>query len=166
MSSSASHHNISEYAQHHHELVQTYCNLSVQPTLNDRDAAQLDIILAAAEADPLISFLLDEADHMLAHLHGCIDANVIADQQEKLKARLSETSLNQAFQDLASRLKSSQCQHLQQYLHEQDFYQGAIDGVMGPLTKAAIKQCYAQHGQLPELLPIHTPDVVTGSGLA
>lgn len=154
--------NISEYAQHHRAVIQTYCQISIQPTLSDNDAAHLDIILAAAETDPLLSFLLDEADHMLAHLHGVIDDGATAEQQQKLQTCLNKAWLDQAFQDLTHRLQATQCQHLQQYLRQAGFYQGAIDGVMGPVTKTAMQQYSEQQGELPQPLPIHTPDPVNG----
>ncbi|MGD1854196.1 MAG: peptidoglycan-binding protein [Leptolyngbyaceae cyanobacterium] len=152
--------NISDYAQQHRDLIQTYCQLSIQPTLSDLDSAQLDHILADAENDPLISFLIDEADHMLAHLYSFIDEADISDQQQKLQSCLNKAWLSQAFQDLAYRLQTSQCKTLQQYLQEQGFYQGAIDGVMGPVTKAAMQTCCDQKGELPQPMPIHTPDPV------
>ena len=150
---------ISDQAQLHRDLIQTYCQLSVQPTLNKNDADRLDTILATAETNPLISFLIDEADHMLAHLHNLINENNITEQQQKLQTCLNEAWLNEAFQDLAQRLQESQCKTLQQYLHQRGCYNGAIDGVMGQSTKAAMKQCCEQHGQLPHPLPIHTPDI-------
>lgn len=152
--------NISNHARQHRDLIQTYCQLSVQPGLNDKDTEHLDAILAQAETDPLISFLIDEADHMLAHLYSFIEEDDITQQQEKLQACLSKAWLSQAFEDLSHRLQSSQCKNLQTYLKEQGFYQGAIDGVMGPSTKTAMKQCCEQQGQLPQPLPIHTPDAV------
>ncbi len=160
MSSNSSTHNrsLSYHAQQHRDLIQTYCNLSIQPTLNESDAERLDGILAIAETDPLISFLIDEADHMLAHLHGLVDENHIVEQQQKLQACLSEAWLDEAFQDLVHRLQTSQCKSLQQYLKEEGFYNGVIDGVMGQSTKAAIQQCCVQQGQLPQPLPINTPD--------
>ncbi|MEM8610548.1 MAG: peptidoglycan-binding domain-containing protein [Cyanobacteria bacterium P01_H01_bin.105] len=160
-SSSSSHLSISDYAQEHRDLIKVYCQLSVQPTLNDGDTERLDHLLAAAETNPLISFLIDEADHMLAHLYGFIDENDITDQQQKLQTCLSEVWLNQAFQDLAHRLQNPQCRNLQQYLQEQGYYNGTIDGVMGPSTKAAMKQCYEQEDQLLQPSPIHTPDAVS-----
>jgi hypothetical protein len=160
MFSSFSNLSISDQAQQHRDLIQTYCQLSVQPALSEHDTKRLDAILAEAESDPLISFLIDEADHMLAHLYGFIDENDITDQQQKLQTCLSEAWLNQAFQDLAYRLQASQCKSLQQYLKEEGFYNGDIDGVMGQSTKAAMKQCCEQQGQLPQPLPIHTPDTV------
>ena len=155
-----SHPRISDHAQQHRDLIQTYCQLSIKPALNDRDTEHLDAILATAETDPLISFLIDEADHMLAHLYGLIDENDITDQQQKLQTCLSEAWLNQAFQDLAHRLQTSQCKNLQQHLKEEGFYTGGIDGVMGQSTQAAMKKYCAQQGQLPQPFPIHTPDAV------
>ncbi|MEM9265108.1 MAG: peptidoglycan-binding domain-containing protein [Cyanobacteria bacterium P01_F01_bin.13] len=152
--------NISDHAQQHRDLLQTYCQLSVQPVLNDSDTDRLDAILAIAENDPLISFLIDEADHMLAHIYHFIDDDEIAQQQQKLQTCLSEAWLNQAFQDLAYRLQTSQCKNLQQYLKEQGFYRGAIDGVMGQATKTAMQECCTQQGELPQPFPIHTPDTV------
>ncbi|MEM1240268.1 MAG: peptidoglycan-binding domain-containing protein [Cyanobacteria bacterium P01_H01_bin.26] len=149
---------ISNYAQPYRELIQTYCQLSVQPTLNDVDTEHLDSILATAETDPLVSFLIDEADHMLAHLY--IDDIDVTQQQQKLQNCLSEAWLEQAFQDLTHRLQTFQCKHLQQYLKEQGFYSGAIDGVMGKSTQTAMEHYCDQQGELPQPLPIHTPDVV------
>ncbi len=160
MFSNSSNVSISNHAQQHHDLIHAYCQLSIKPDLNDSDTDRLDGILAMAETDSLISFLIDEADHMLSHLYSLIDENDIADQQKKLQACLNESWLNQAFQDLAHRLQTSQCKSLQQYLKEEGFYTGAIDGVMGSLTKAAMKQCCEQQGQLPQPLPIHTPETV------
>ena len=152
---------ISEHAQQHRDLIHTYCQLSVQTTLSAADTERLDAILALAETEPLISFLIDEADHMLAHLHSFIDENDIVNQQQKLQICLNEAWLDQAFQDLAHRLQTSQCKNLQQYLKTEGFYTGAIDGVMGQSTKAAMQQCCDQHSQLPQPLPINTPDIVT-----
>ncbi|MEM9482878.1 MAG: peptidoglycan-binding domain-containing protein [Cyanobacteria bacterium P01_F01_bin.116] len=156
----SSHLDISDYAQQHRDLLQTYCQLSVQPTLSNSDSIHLDNILATAETNPLISFLLDEADHMLAHLHHLIDEGDINKQQQQLQRCLDDAWLNQAFQDLAYRLQASQCKNLQQHLKDQGFYRGAIDGVMGPATKAAMQACCEQQGKLPQPLPIHTPDPV------
>ena len=149
---------ISNHAQPYRELIQTYCQLSVQPTLNDADIQQLDSILATAETDPLVSFLIDEADHMLAHLFA--DNVDITNQQQKLQTCLSEAWLDQAFQDLTHRLQASQCKHLQQYLKEQGCYSGAIDGVMGQSTQTAMQHYCDQQGKLPHPFPIHTPDAV------
>lgn len=161
MFSNPSHPNISDHAQQHRELIQAYCQLSVQPNLSDSDTARLDAILATAETDPLISFLIDEADHMLAHLYKFIDDADITEQQQKLQTCLNDEWLNQAFQDLTYRLQSSQCKSLQQYLKAQGFYQGAIDGVLGQSTKVAMQACCNQQGELPQPFPIHTPDAVS-----
>lgn len=161
MFSRPSHLNISDHAQHHRELIQAYCQLSVQPNLSDSDTARLDAILATAETDPLISFLIDEADHMLAHLYNFIDEADIVEQQQKLQDRLDGAWLNQACQDLTYRLKVSQCKSLQQYLKAKGFYQGAIDGVLGQSTKVAMEKCCDQQGELPQPFPINTPDIVS-----
>lgn len=150
---------LSHSAHNHREIVLSYCQLAIQTQLSNDEAEQLDDILAAAEGDSLLSFLIDEADHMVAHLHNLIDEDDIAAQQQKLQTRLNEVWLNEAFQDLSSRLKTSQCQQLQTYLKAEGFYHGAIDGLMGPATKAAMQRC-EQQGALPEPLPIHTPDAV------
>ncbi len=161
MFSRPSHLDISDYAQEHRDLIQTYCQLTVQPALSNSDTTRLADILATAETGPLIRFILDEADHMLAHLYNFIDDRDIAEQQQKLQTSLSDAWLNQAFQDLAYRLQASQCQSLQQYLKEQGFYEGAIDGVLGQSTKAAMQKCCDQQGELPQPFPINTPDVVS-----
>lgn len=150
--------NLSHYAQTHRDVVLNYCQLSMQPQLSEQDAERLDAILAVAQTDPLLSLLIDEADHMVAHLYNFIDEREIADQQQKLQTCLSEVWLNEAFQDLSSRLKASQCKSLQMYLQAEGFYRGAVDGVMGPVTKAAMRACCELKGELPQPLPIHTPE--------
>ncbi len=99
MSSNPGNLSLSHHAQNHRGVILSYCQLSMQPQLSDSDAEQLDAILAAAEADPLLSFLIDEADHMIAHLQNLIDDGDIADQQQKLQACLSEAWLNRVFQE-------------------------------------------------------------------
>ncbi|NEP61644.1 MAG: peptidoglycan-binding protein [Symploca sp. SIO2G7] len=120
----------------------------------------LDHILATAESDPLLSFLLDEADHMLAHLRNFIDDGDIFYQQQQLQTRLNSAWFSQAFADLTYRLQTSQRKSLQHYLKQAGFYQGSIDGVMGQATRSAMKQCCNQQEQLPQLSPINTPDPI------
>lgn len=159
MSLNSSYRSLSHHANDHRGVILSYCQLSMQSQLSDYDAEQLDAILTAAQTDPLLSFLIDEADHMVAHLYGFIDEGDIAEQQQQLQACLKEVWLSEAFQDLSSRLKTSQCKHLQTYLRDAGVYDGAIDGVMGADTKAAMQRYREQKGGLPELLPIHTPDL-------
>ncbi|MEM6253854.1 MAG: peptidoglycan-binding domain-containing protein [Cyanobacteria bacterium P01_D01_bin.156] len=152
--------NLSHQAKAYREEILIYCQLSMQPQLSSQDAERLDAILAAAETDTLLSFLLDEADHMVAHLQNFIDDGEITEQQQKLQTCLDDVWLNQALQDLDSRLQTSQCKNLQMVLKEAGFYQGTIDGVMGGATRYAMEAFYQCKGELPYPLPISTPDPI------
>lgn len=109
-------------------VVLEYCQLALQPTLNDAEQDRMADILNEATQDAVLGFWLEEADHLVAHHLGLIDADFIQEQQDRFRyLRL--------WQDLESRTKV-----LQVYLHRQGVYQGSIDGVMGPSTQQALRE--------------------------
>ncbi|ASC72073.1 hypothetical protein XM38_030270 [Halomicronema hongdechloris C2206] len=114
--------------------LQEYCYLAMQPTLSAADEDYLANILAQATRDPLLSFWIDEADHFIAHQLGLIDEAFIAQQQGKLRRAISQTWIDTLWSNLQNRTKA-----LQAYLQRLGFYQGAIDGIEGPFTQAAIR---------------------------
>ena len=123
------------------DLIDEYAALATQCSLSDTEADRIQAILDQAESEPLLYFLIDEIDHCLAHQQGLIDAKFIQNQQERLHKTMDQNRLEQILQEIQARSvnftrkKIEQCQI---YLHKQVFYNGAIDGVYGPKTKAAI----------------------------
>jgi len=115
-------------------ILQEYCSLATQPTLSTTDEDNLANILQQATQDPLLSFWIDEADHFVAHQLGLIDEAFIAQQQSKLRRAISQTWIDTLWNNLQNRTKA-----LQAYLQRLGFYQGAIDGIEGPFTQAAIR---------------------------
>lgn len=113
-------------------LVYEYCALAVKCTLTDEAADRMAEILQKAESEPLLSFLIDEADHLVAHELGLIDGQMITQQQAKLKRCIETNWIDQLLLDV-----QLQPRKLQQFLKDQGLYQGAIDGICGPATESA-----------------------------
>ncbi|MDJ0708433.1 MAG: hypothetical protein QNJ46_34620 [Leptolyngbyaceae cyanobacterium MO_188.B28] len=114
------------------ELVYEYCALAVKCTLTDEAADRMVEILQKAESEPLLSFLIDEADHLVAHELGLIDGQLINQQQAKLQQRIETNWIDQLLLDIQLHPRK-----LQQFLKEQGLYKGAIDGVCGPVMEHA-----------------------------
>lgn len=74
-----------EYGQ----LLREYCRLASCKKLTDKDADRLTKILTLAEADKQLSFLLNEADHFMAHELGLLESNKRQDYMNQ-QAKLSE----------------------------------------------------------------------------
>lgn len=113
-------------------LVYEYCALAVKCTLTDEAADRMVEILQKAESEPLLSFLIDEADHLVAHELGLIDGLMINQQQAKLKQRIEANWVDQLLLDVQLHPRK-----LQQFLKDQGLYEGAIDGICGPATENA-----------------------------
>ena len=56
------------------DVLREYCQLASQKHLLERDAERLTEILVRAETDGVLSFLLNEADHFLAHELGLLNS--------------------------------------------------------------------------------------------
>ena len=70
------------------ELLGDYCTLAAKCALTDAEADSMNLILLQAETDAFLSFLIDEADHFLAHELGLIDKTFIHQQQQKFAEHL------------------------------------------------------------------------------
>jgi hypothetical protein len=73
------------------KILREYCQLASQKHLSEGDAERLTKILILAETDGALSFLLNEADHFLAHELGLLnltDRERYKEQQASLKARI------------------------------------------------------------------------------
>lgn len=153
---------ISEF---HIKEVLNYCRLASRATLSEEEADRIAEILQLAQSDSLLDFLINEADHFLAHHLDLIDESFIKNDQAKLREFLiipnnndCDTSLvwnqnlNYGIQNLSKRL--------QQELKQEGFYPGPIDGVYGPRTQQALKNFYhakkldSKGVELPETLAL------------
>jgi len=74
--------------QRYRPLLRDYWQLAMKPTLDQAAADRVAAILQQAQADPLLSLLLDEVDYLLAHTQGLLDEDLIAEQQAKLRQLL------------------------------------------------------------------------------
>lgn len=118
------------------DLLKEYCTLALQPTLQDSGANRLEEILQQAQSEPPLDFLIDEADHILAHELGLIKKEFIQHQQQELKKSLDRLWCERLLQNISDRQRS---EAIQKYLRDKGFYTGAIDGKIGPQTHTALK---------------------------
>lgn len=129
-------------SQGYRDVLREYCVLAMQPTLEDKQANRMEEILELAQADSLLSFLIDEADHILGHELGLIDAVSTHNQQHQLRQALDRDWINIHVEK--SRLREGQVPVLslkeaQTRLRAEGLYTGFIDGVYGPKTKQAFQ---------------------------
>ena len=123
------------------DVVLEYLQLAVLDRLTDLQANRMEEIFQQAEADPLLGFLIDEADHIAGHELNLIDSGYIAEQQEKLAQILDGSWIQLIIEK--SRLKEyaqlpqKTVKVAQTRLKKRGFYSGEIDGVCGKETKAA-----------------------------
>ena len=120
----------------HDELLTNYQELSLCNELTDKASDQLDQIYAKALNDPMLNFLLTEIDHILNSYLGLLSDEAVGgykDQQAWLRERLEQTPF-----------EHRNCQEVQKMLAEAGFYEGPIDGVIGPRSTQALKQMTIQ----------------------
>lgn len=114
-------------------IVREYCVLSVKPRLTETEADRVTEILQQAEQEPTLNLLLDEADHLVAHELDLIDPIFIEQQQQKIKMAVQ-------LEQLKEHDSPVETADIQTVLQKEGLYTGAIDGVCGPRTQAAIQQ--------------------------
>jgi hypothetical protein len=148
---------LSYHALRYRGILQEYCHLCGRTTLNDLEAERIQTILDDAQSDPLLSFLIDETDHMLAHQHHLISDGFIVQQQELLKNSLDHVWVEEILLDARTRYRDSQRKDMQKFLKEKGFYQGSIDGDCGPKTQAAFQDFSATDTFEDYFCPIHEP---------
>lgn len=128
------------------QILSEYCTLAVCDSLSDRQAERMAELLTQAEADPLLNFWIDEADHLIAHQLGLIDEEVIQSQQNQLRSLIRKAWIDLLLQEIQDKTKA-----VQTYLKHQGTYQGEVDGQLGPSTHAAIQllqkknSCVTEH---------------------
>ncbi|NER22915.1 MAG: peptidoglycan-binding protein [Symploca sp. SIO1C2] len=126
------------------QIVYEYCALALQPTLTQQQAERIEEILQKAQLDSWLDFLLDEADHILAHELGLIKEEIIQHQLQELKTSLDRFWCEQVLQEIR---KQNRSKEIQKYLQDKGLYNGAIDGDIGPITERAI-ELYKQEFQI------------------
>jgi hypothetical protein len=93
-----------EQALAYKPIVQEYCQLALLPTLDDQAANRLEAILYQAEAEPLLSLLLDEADYLVAHHQNAIQEQYIQRQQQQLRQAIESLWIELLMQNFAPQL--------------------------------------------------------------
>ncbi|MBD1859959.1 MULTISPECIES: peptidoglycan-binding domain-containing protein [Leptolyngbya] len=126
-------------SQKHLAVLQEYYKLECQQRLNDTEVNRVQEILEQAQKDPLLDFLIDEVDHILAHEFGLIDEQFIQQQQQKLESLINSTWLEHLLSSYTRESDLPSVQEAQTRLKQEGLYNGQIDGIFGPITKQAFR---------------------------
>ena len=125
-------------------IVSEYFTLSVLNKLTNQQADRIADILKQAEKDPLLSFLLDEADHAVGHLLNLINVEETRAEQDVLRRAIDRNWITWSLTKARIRDGSSVPQYTlrqaQACLKQQGLYQAEIDGVCGKKTREAFQQ--------------------------
>jgi Putative peptidoglycan binding domain len=127
----------------HMKIVREYCKLAVRPSLSEPEADRMSQILDLAQSDGLLDFLINEADHFLAHDLSLLNEEVIQGQKANLKKKMKsllhhiEPQASDNLSEWKGFSQELQTVWVQQQLRKKGFYEGEIDGVYGMKTKAA-----------------------------
>ncbi len=125
------------------EIIHEYCTLASQRALTQLQADRIEKILQEAQSDPWLDFLIDEADHILAHELGLIKEPFIQHQLQELKKSIDRLWCERILQEIQQQNRSKE---IQKYLQEEGLYDGAIDGYIGPRTQTAIELLKLKRG--------------------
>lgn len=117
-------------------IISEYWKLASQPMLTQQQAERIEEILQSAQSDPWLDFLIDEADHILAHELGLIKEQVIQHQVQELKKAVDRFWCEQVLQEIQRQNRSKE---IQKFLRSKGLYDGAIDGYIGPRTRIALE---------------------------
>ena len=122
-------------------IAQEYYALSLRTAPTEAESDRLAAILQMAESDRLLSFIIDETDHILGHELDLIDIKTIRAQQEQLRQVLDEAWINHVMEDSRDRqmaqVPKATLQQAQTRLKQEGLYHGEIDGDYGPVTQQA-----------------------------
>ncbi|MEQ9550205.1 hypothetical protein [Coleofasciculus sp. G2-EDA-02] len=117
-------------------LIDEYLTLASKRQLTHSQAERLSNILQQAEADSWLEFLIDEADHILAHELGLINEDFINYQQDELKQLLDRQWCEQLLQQTREIRQQNCLKELQTSLQRQGLYDGDIDGKFTSLPQS------------------------------
>jgi hypothetical protein len=114
-------------------LLVEYCCLATKTELSDSDADYLDQILVRAEADELLSFLLNEIDCMIGQKLGLLNEFHVQKYKDQI-AWLRE------YLELLRPADLENHRELQELLQAKGYYKGPVDGVLGKDFYTAVKE--------------------------
>ena len=77
----------------HRSTVYEYCQLALRPTLGQAEADRMGEILRQAEAEPVLHFLIDEADGLVAQIQPGFCDQQLKQQQDKLRVAIGLLAL-------------------------------------------------------------------------
>lgn len=127
---------IEDFAQatrNYQSILLKYCTLATRSTLSEADADDLDRILAQAETDELLNFLLIEFDHLIAEELNLFDQQHLSGYEDQ-QAYLREHLVQLTPEDLAY------YRELQKLLQKVGCYRGPVDGVFGEDSRKAVEE--------------------------
>jgi hypothetical protein len=131
------------------KVLAEYCRLMMLAQLSsdetEEEVARLDEILALAEQDEQLQFLIGEADYILSSRTGLLNPDALKNY-ERQQAWLSEHLTVSAPDSDLYRL-------LQRRLRELGLYQGPIDGVLGKRSQKAVSQLQKSHAMPADGIP-------------
>lgn len=130
------------------DIVSEYCTLATLPSLDEAQSHRMEEIFTQAEQDPMLNFLIDEADHIIGHELGLIDVSFIQSQQEKLQQSIDQTWTQLVLESSQKTRKSQNpevnLKQAQAYLQQAGFYHGPIDGEYNTQTQSAFREMRQQ----------------------
>ena len=143
-------------------ILSEYFTLSILEKLTEQQADRIVEILQKAETDNLLSFLIDEADHVIGHMLGLIDVKKTHTEQDKLRQMIDHNWITWSLTKInaygSSSVPEDTVKQAQVCLKEKGLYAAAIDGVCGEKMKEAFQQLekefhqyLKQHNLYPEL---------------
>ena len=141
-------------------IVTEYFTLSILNSLTEQQANRTANILSKAEADPLLSFLIDEADHAVGHLLNLLDVDETRAEQEVLRRKIDKNwitwSISKSRVNNGALVPQYTLKQAQARLRAQGLYRAEIDGVCGDKTIEAFQQLerqFLQHIEKKGLCP-------------
>ncbi|TVQ21688.1 MAG: peptidoglycan-binding protein [Leptolyngbya sp. DLM2.Bin15] len=165
-----------EKSLNHRSNIIEYFTLSLLDVLTEPQAERLEAILDEATQDTLLSFWIDEVDHIVAHKLNLIDSEFINHQQTALLRKMRNPSsemeglvkglkhsvdqMRCSIQQVLSYVKQENCsqesvQTLQSYLKHEGIYAGEVDGQFGSQTEKALEQLDQLLSDDPSIVPNH-----------
>lgn len=140
----------------YHDQIMEYLTLCMADILTEPQADRLGAILEEASKNPLLSFWIDEVDHVVAHQKDLIDADYVEKQQAALRKKIRTFSeieilvfnLKASIKKAREVMDSLQnhatnpefVESLQECLKKEGVYEGSVDGKFGQFTQQALEK--------------------------
>ena len=142
---------IGEACQANTDILAEYYKLTLKGELTDDDAERLEAIYTKAETSPLLNFLINELDYIVNQRLGLLNVSSIEtykDQQAWLREHLEQMPLDRRYR-----------KEMQELLHEEGFYKGPIDGILGKRSTQAINRYSKRVQELLQELGLYEKEV-------